>query len=112
MPSPSPRNCWPCPTGRLPWCSPTTPWPSAASVLPSAPDSGCRGRVGGGVRQSAARPLAAPRLTTVDQQVQRVGAAAARALLVQCGEDVLPPALDGRPRLVVRESTGPLPSAS
>ncbi|MFF4246892.1 LacI family DNA-binding transcriptional regulator [Streptomyces sp. NPDC001822] len=50
-----------------------------------------------------------PRLTTVDQQVQRVGAAAARALLAQCGEDVPPPVLDGRPRLVVRDSTGPLP---
>ncbi|MGW6204076.1 LacI family DNA-binding transcriptional regulator [Streptomyces sp. NPDC055089] len=51
-----------------------------------------------------------PRLTTVDQQVQRVGAAAARALLLQCGEDVPPPALDGRPSLVARESTGPLPA--
>ncbi|MFE6931380.1 LacI family DNA-binding transcriptional regulator [Streptomyces sp. NPDC057699] len=49
-----------------------------------------------------------PRLTTVDQQVQRVGAAAARTLLAGCGEDVPPPVLDGRPRLVVRESTGPL----
>lgn len=53
-----------------------------------------------------------PRLTTVDQQVQRVGAAAARTLLVRCGENVPPPVLDGRPRLVVRESTGPVPSAS
>ena len=52
-----------------------------------------------------------PRLTTVDQQVQRVGAAAARTLLGRCGEDVPPPVLDGRPRLVVRESTGPPPSA-
>ncbi|MFJ8753159.1 LacI family DNA-binding transcriptional regulator [Streptomyces sp. NPDC102441] len=51
-----------------------------------------------------------PRLTTVDQQVQRVGAAAARTLLAGCGEDVPPPVLDGRPRLVVRESTGPLTS--
>ncbi|MGW9237204.1 LacI family DNA-binding transcriptional regulator [[Kitasatospora] papulosa] len=51
-----------------------------------------------------------PRLTTVDQQVQRVGAAAARTLLAGCGEDVPPPVLDGRPRLVVRESTGPVPS--
>ncbi|MYW67760.1 substrate-binding domain-containing protein [Streptomyces sp. SID8379] len=48
-----------------------------------------------------------PRLTTVDQQVQRVGAAAARALLARCGEDVPDAPLDGRPRLVVRESTGP-----
>ncbi|MFI6087887.1 LacI family DNA-binding transcriptional regulator [Streptomyces sp. NPDC051218] len=48
-----------------------------------------------------------PRLTTVDQQVQRVGAAAARALLAQCGEDVPHVPLDDRPRLVVRESTGP-----
>lgn len=46
-----------------------------------------------------------PRLTTVDQQVQRVGAAAARALLAQCGEDVDTAPPDGRPRLVVREST-------
>ncbi|MFH9615067.1 LacI family DNA-binding transcriptional regulator [Streptomyces pratensis] len=51
-----------------------------------------------------------PRLTTVDQQVQRVGAAAARTLLAGCGEDVPPPVLDGRPRLVVRESTGPAQS--
>ncbi|MEV8225115.1 LacI family DNA-binding transcriptional regulator [Streptomyces sp. NPDC079167] len=51
-----------------------------------------------------------PRLTTVDQQVQRVGAAAALTLLAGCGEDVPPPVLDGRPRLVVRESTGPLTS--
>jgi DNA-binding LacI/PurR family transcriptional regulator len=50
-----------------------------------------------------------PRLTTVDQQVQRVGAAAARMLLALCGEDVEEPALTGRPRLVVRESTGPAP---
>lgn len=50
-----------------------------------------------------------PRLTTVDQQVQRVGAAAARALLARCGEDVPAARLDGRPRLVVRESTGPAP---
>ncbi|WP_420032781.1 LacI family DNA-binding transcriptional regulator [Streptomyces sp. cg28] len=48
-----------------------------------------------------------PRLTTVDQQVQRVGAAAARALLARCGEDVPDTPLDGRPALVVRESTGP-----
>ncbi|MEU6842130.1 LacI family DNA-binding transcriptional regulator [Streptomyces sp. NPDC046716] len=48
-----------------------------------------------------------PRLTTVDQQVQRVGAAAARALLARCGEDVPDAPLDGRPGLVVRESTGP-----
>ncbi|OON83041.1 LacI family DNA-binding transcriptional regulator [Streptomyces tsukubensis] len=57
-----------------------------------------------------------PRLTTVDQQVQRVGAAAARVLLAQCGEDVPPAPLEGRPRLVVRDSTaraarpGTLPS--
>ncbi|NEB75453.1 LacI family transcriptional regulator, partial [Streptomyces sp. SID14478] len=50
-----------------------------------------------------------PRLTTVDQQVQRVGAAAARALLARCGEDLSTPPLTDRPRLVVRESTGPLP---
>ncbi|OPF71723.1 LacI family transcriptional regulator [Streptomyces antioxidans] len=50
-----------------------------------------------------------PRLTTVDQQVQRVGAAAARLLLARCGEDVEETALDDRPRLVVRESTGPAP---
>ncbi|SCD41430.1 transcriptional regulator, LacI family [Streptomyces sp. BpilaLS-43] len=50
-----------------------------------------------------------PRLTTVDQQVQRVGAAAARVLLRQCGEDVPAPVLDEVPRLVVRESTGPVP---
>ena len=48
-----------------------------------------------------------PRLTTVDQQVQRVGAAAARALLARCGEDVPETPLEGRPHLVVRESTGP-----
>ncbi|MER5945965.1 LacI family DNA-binding transcriptional regulator [Streptomyces sp. NPDC001904] len=48
-----------------------------------------------------------PRLTTVDQQVQRVGAAAARALLARCGEDVPDTPLDGRPELVVRASTGP-----
>ncbi|MFD6289552.1 LacI family DNA-binding transcriptional regulator [Streptomyces sp. NPDC060205] len=50
-----------------------------------------------------------PRLTTVDQQVQRVGAAAARVLLARCGEDVEAERLDDRPRLVVRESTGPAP---
>ncbi|MFB6769748.1 LacI family DNA-binding transcriptional regulator [Streptomyces sp. NPDC056337] len=50
-----------------------------------------------------------PRLTTVDQQVQRVGAAAARMLLALCGEPVEETGLDGRPRLVVRESTGPAP---
>ncbi|GHJ41370.1 LacI family DNA-binding transcriptional regulator [Streptomyces sp. TS71-3] len=50
-----------------------------------------------------------PRLTTVDQQVQRVGAAAARLLLARCGEDVEELPLDGRPRLVARESTGPAP---
>jgi DNA-binding LacI/PurR family transcriptional regulator len=50
-----------------------------------------------------------PRLTTVDQQVQRVGAAAARMLLALCGEDVTELALTGRPRLVVRASTGPAP---
>ncbi|MET9528962.1 LacI family DNA-binding transcriptional regulator [Streptomyces sp. NPDC006649] len=49
-----------------------------------------------------------PRLTTVDQYVQRAGAAAARALLAQCGEDVPPEPLTGQPRLVVRESTGPV----
>ncbi|MEV0848146.1 LacI family DNA-binding transcriptional regulator [Streptomyces sp. NPDC049954] len=49
-----------------------------------------------------------PRLTTVDQQVRQVGAAAARELLRQIGEPELPDApLTGRPRLVVRESTGP-----
>ncbi|WP_030743009.1 LacI family DNA-binding transcriptional regulator [Streptomyces sp. NRRL F-5135] len=53
-----------------------------------------------------------PRLTTVDQQVQRVGAAAALTLLARCGEDVSPAVLDGRPRLVVRESTGPLPTGA
>lgn len=53
-----------------------------------------------------------PRLTTVDQQVQRVGAAAARELLLRCGEDVPAPVLDGRPSLVVRESTGPSPAGS
>jgi DNA-binding LacI/PurR family transcriptional regulator len=52
-----------------------------------------------------------PRLTTVDQQVQRVGAAAARALLAQCGEDVLAAPPDGPPRLVVRESTCRAPGA-
>ncbi|MFJ4717016.1 LacI family DNA-binding transcriptional regulator [Streptomyces sp. NPDC088785] len=51
-----------------------------------------------------------PRLTTVDQQVQRVGAAAARALLARCGEDVPDVPLDGRPALLVRESTGPAPA--
>ncbi|WP_394435314.1 LacI family DNA-binding transcriptional regulator [Streptomyces sp. SGAir0957] len=50
-----------------------------------------------------------PRLTTVDQQVQRVGAAAARTLLAQCGEDLPATPLVDRPRLVVRESTGPAP---
>ena len=35
-----------------------------------------------------------PRLTTVDQQVQRVGAAAARLLLARCGEDVPATVLD------------------
>ncbi|WP_353941574.1 LacI family DNA-binding transcriptional regulator [Streptomyces sp. HUAS MG91] len=50
-----------------------------------------------------------PRLTTVDQRVQRVGAAAARALLARCGEDVPDAPLDGRPELVVRASTGPAP---
>ncbi|MFI7387999.1 LacI family DNA-binding transcriptional regulator [Streptomyces sp. NPDC049813] len=50
-----------------------------------------------------------PRLTTVDQQVQRVGAAAARALLARCGEELPAVRLDERPRLVVRESTGPAP---
>ncbi|MEU5026516.1 LacI family DNA-binding transcriptional regulator [Streptomyces milbemycinicus] len=52
-----------------------------------------------------------PRLTTVDQQVQRVGAAAARLLLARCGEDVEETVLDDRPRLVVRESTGPAPAS-
>ncbi|WP_030902759.1 LacI family DNA-binding transcriptional regulator [Streptomyces sp. NRRL F-5126] len=47
-----------------------------------------------------------PRLTTVDQQVQKVGAVAARTLLAECGEDIDVPPLDERPRLVVRESTG------
>ncbi len=56
-------------------------------------------------------PVAAPRLTTVDQQVQRVGAAAALTLLTGCGEEVPAPFLDGRPRLVVRESTGLAPPA-
>ncbi|CAM5408925.1 HTH-type transcriptional repressor PurR [Streptomyces tendae] len=51
-----------------------------------------------------------PRLTTVDQQVQRVGAAAARMLLALCGEEVEDTALAERPRLVVRESTGPAPT--
>ncbi|MFD4304882.1 LacI family DNA-binding transcriptional regulator [Streptomyces albidoflavus] len=51
-----------------------------------------------------------PRLTTVDQQVQRVGAAAALTLLAGCGEEVPASLLDGRPRLVVRESTGPAPA--
>ncbi|MFD4346725.1 LacI family DNA-binding transcriptional regulator [Streptomyces coelicoflavus] len=51
-----------------------------------------------------------PRLTTVDQQVQRVGAAAARMLLALCGEEVEDTALAERPRLVVRESTGPAPA--
>ncbi|MET9495940.1 LacI family DNA-binding transcriptional regulator [Streptomyces sp. NPDC006552] len=50
-----------------------------------------------------------PRLTTVDQQVQRVGAAAARTLLARCGEELPAVRLDERPRLVVRESTGPAP---
>ncbi|MEV1022606.1 LacI family DNA-binding transcriptional regulator [Streptomyces sp. NPDC050264] len=50
-----------------------------------------------------------PRLTTVDQQVQRVGAAAARTLLARCGEDLPAARLDDRPRLVIRESTGPAP---
>jgi DNA-binding LacI/PurR family transcriptional regulator len=50
-----------------------------------------------------------PRLTTVDQQVQRVGAAAARTLLARCGEELAPARLDDRPRLVVRGSTGPAP---
>lgn len=50
-----------------------------------------------------------PRLTTVDQQVQRVGAAAARLLLALCGEEVVELPLGDRPRLVVRESTGPAP---
>ncbi|CDR04866.1 transcriptional regulator, LacI family [Streptomyces iranensis] len=35
--------------------------------------------------------------------------AAARLLLARCGEDVEEAALDDRPRLVVRESTGPAP---
>jgi DNA-binding LacI/PurR family transcriptional regulator len=35
-----------------------------------------------------------PRLTTVDQQVQRVGAAAARMLLSLCGEEVDEPSPD------------------
>ncbi|MEW2544381.1 LacI family DNA-binding transcriptional regulator [Streptomyces sp. NPDC047002] len=46
-----------------------------------------------------------PRLTTVDQRVQQVGAAAARALLARCGEDAEPAPPTGPPRLVVREST-------
>ncbi|MFJ4892296.1 LacI family DNA-binding transcriptional regulator [Streptomyces sp. NPDC088788] len=50
-----------------------------------------------------------PRLTTVDQRVQEVGAAAARMLLALCGEEVEDTPLTGRPRLVVRESTGPAP---
>jgi len=50
-----------------------------------------------------------PRLTTVDQQVQKVGAAAARLLLSLCGEDVEGTALTGLPELVVRASTGPAP---
>ncbi|WP_446464697.1 LacI family DNA-binding transcriptional regulator [Streptomyces sp. BRA346] len=50
-----------------------------------------------------------PRLTTVDQQVQQVGAAAARLLLARCGEDAGDARLDGRPRLVARDSTGPVP---
>lgn len=52
-----------------------------------------------------------PRLSSVDQQVQRVGAAAALTLLARCGEDVPTALLEGRPRLVVRESTGPAPAA-
>jgi DNA-binding LacI/PurR family transcriptional regulator len=52
-----------------------------------------------------------PRLTTVDQQVQRVGAAAARALLAQCGEDVPGATLVERPRLLIRETTAPAPPA-
>lgn len=49
-----------------------------------------------------------PRLTTVDQRVTVVGAAAARALLAEVGEEDVPaPELTERPRLVVRESTGP-----
>ncbi|WP_326695088.1 LacI family DNA-binding transcriptional regulator [Streptomyces sp. NBC_01766] len=48
-----------------------------------------------------------PRLTTVDQYVQQAGAAAARELLAQCGEDVRTEPLTGQPRLVIRESTGP-----
>ncbi|GHH85663.1 LacI family transcriptional regulator [Streptomyces sulfonofaciens] len=50
-----------------------------------------------------------PRLTTVDQRVQQVGAAAARLLLARCGEDVAEEVLEGRPRLVARESSGPAP---
>lgn len=49
-----------------------------------------------------------PRLTTVDQRVTVVGAAAARALLAEVGEEGVPaPELTEHPRLVVRESTGP-----
>ncbi|MFD7921984.1 LacI family DNA-binding transcriptional regulator [Streptomyces sp. NPDC059740] len=49
-----------------------------------------------------------PRLTTVDQQVREVGAAAARALLARLGEaGVVPAPPTGRPRLLVRDSTGP-----
>ncbi|WP_328634487.1 LacI family DNA-binding transcriptional regulator [Streptomyces sp. NBC_00356] len=49
-----------------------------------------------------------PRLTTVDQRVTVVGAAAARALLAEVGEEDVPaPDLTESPRLVVRESTGP-----
>ncbi|MFI1735655.1 LacI family DNA-binding transcriptional regulator [Streptomyces acidicola] len=51
-----------------------------------------------------------PRLTTVDQRVQQVGAAAARLLLGLCGEEVEDLPLTGRPRLVVRDSTGPAPN--
>lgn len=50
-----------------------------------------------------------PRLATVDQQVQQVGAAAARLLVARCGEAVEELVLDGRPRLVEGESTGPAP---
>jgi DNA-binding LacI/PurR family transcriptional regulator len=53
-----------------------------------------------------------PRLTTVDQHVRLVGAAAARALLARCGEDVPSPPLTERPRLVVGESTGPAAACS
>ncbi|MEU9202599.1 LacI family DNA-binding transcriptional regulator [Streptomyces sp. NPDC048332] len=49
-----------------------------------------------------------PALTTVDQRVTEVGAAAARSLLAEVGQSEAPsPGLVGRPRLVVRESTGP-----